>query len=105
VQPPTGISWIATGKGLLQIQQPYRHSRLHPNLENPATVNSVDAESDGVLWLGTSATGSCVITVSDSTKTVFHMGNGLVSNAVHDLSIDKTGGIPVGGHQRGPSRA
>jgi ligand-binding sensor domain-containing protein len=87
-----GISWIATGKGL------YKYNSLTgildsiPTSKIPATVNSVDAESDGVLWLGTSADGIMRYTVSDSTKTVFNMGNGLVSNAVHDLSIDKTGG-------------
>ena len=87
-----GVTWIATGKGL------YKYNSLTgildsiPTSKIPATVTSVDAENDNVLWLGTSADGIMRYTVSDSTKTVFNMGNGLVSNAVNDLSIDKTGG-------------
>jgi sugar lactone lactonase YvrE len=88
----SGVTWIATGKGL------YKYNSLTgildsiPTSKIPATVTSVDAENDNVLWLGTSADGIIRYTVSDSTKTTFNMGNGLVSNAVNDLSIDKTGG-------------
>jgi ligand-binding sensor domain-containing protein len=87
-----GISWIATGKGLYKYNSLTEVLDSIPTSKIPATVTSVDAENDGVLWLGTSADGIMRYTVSDSTKTVFNMGNGLVSNAVNDLSIDKTGG-------------
>ena len=42
--------------------------------------------------MGTSADGIIRYTVSDSAKITFNTGNGLVSNSVNDLSIDKTSG-------------
>lgn len=87
-----GITWIVTGKGLYKYNSAANSLDSLPTSKIPATVNSVDAETDGILWLGTSADGIIRYTLSDSTKTAFSMSNGLVSNSVNDLSIDKTGG-------------
>ena len=87
-----GVTWIATAKGLYKYNSVAEALDSIPTSVVPATINSVQAESDGLLWLGTSADGIIRYTVSDSTKITFNMGNGLVSNSVNDLSIDKTGG-------------
>jgi Two component regulator propeller. len=87
-----GITWIVTEKGLYKYNSDADVLDSLPTSKIPATINCIDAESDGLLWLGTSADGIIRYTVSDSTKTTFSMSNGLVSNSVNDLSIDKAGG-------------
>jgi len=81
------------GKGSLQIQQPYRHSRLHPNLENsrPPLTPSTE-ESDGVYGWARRRTGSCVIRFPTVQKPFSIWATVWFQHAVHDLSIDKTGG-------------
>lgn len=87
-----GVTWIATGKGLYKYNSSTNVLDSMPTSKIPATTNSIEAESDGVLWLGTSADGIIRYSVSDSAKTIFNTSIGLVSNSIKDLSIDKTGG-------------
>jgi ligand-binding sensor domain-containing protein len=87
---PAGATWIATGKGL------YRYGRSDGSLALNSTVQTaitcVEAEDERVLWLGTSNAGLIRYDLLKDVKTVLDRSNGLVSNAVNDLSIDKKGG-------------
>ena len=89
---PSGVTWIATAKGLYKYNSDANTLDSIPTSKIPVTINSVVVESEGILWLGTSADGLIRYSVSDSVKTVFNMTNGLVSNSVNDVTIDKKNG-------------
>jgi Two component regulator propeller len=88
----SGTTWIATSKGLYKYDSDAKTLDSIPTSKIPVTVNSVVAESEGILWLGTSADGLIRYSVSDSVKTIFNMTNGLVSNFILDVNIDKKNG-------------
>jgi ligand-binding sensor domain-containing protein len=85
-----GISWIATGKGL------YRYKSDKDSLVSisdiQTSINSITAENDHVLWLGTPSDGLIRYDLSKGEKNVIDMSKGLVSNSVKDLSIDHKAG-------------
>ncbi len=87
-----GVTWIATQLGLYKYNSTTEVLDSIPTSKVPATINCVAAESDDLLWLGTSSDGIMRYTVSDSSVVIFNMGNGLVSNSINNLNIDKTGG-------------
>ena len=89
---PSGATWIATPKGLYKYNSDANRLDSIPTSKVPVTINSVAAESEGCLWLGTSADGLIRYSVSDSVKTIFNMTNGLVSNSILDVNIDKKNG-------------
>jgi ligand-binding sensor domain-containing protein len=89
---PSGTIWIATKKGLYKYNSDANTLDSIPTAKVPVTVNSVAAESEGVLWLGTSADGLIRYSISDSVTTIFNMTNGLASNNVNDVTIDKKNG-------------
>jgi streptogramin lyase len=97
-----GITWIATGSGL------YKYNSVKDSLTADTVVKSaiscIAAETDLILWLGTSGSGLIRYDVAkDSTKTI-DMTTGLVSNSVTDLSIDRNNGYLWIGTSAGLSR-
>ncbi len=99
---PDALTWIATSKGLLR----YRSGSSSPVLNSTVqtALTCVQAENENVLWLGTSSAGLIRYDVQKDSKTILDMSNGLVSNAVNSLSIDKKGGYLWVGTTDGLSR-
>jgi sugar lactone lactonase YvrE len=86
-----GNTWISAGSGV------YKYNSVTNSISRISTiqtaVTSIAAETDSILWLGTSGSGLLRYdTGKDSVKTI-DMVNGLVSNTVNDITIDKSKGI------------
>jgi ligand-binding sensor domain-containing protein len=86
---PDGITWIATGKGLYRYQSDSNTIRL-TSVQKP--VNSVAAENERIVWLGTPSDGLIRYDVVKEDTMTVGINSGLVSNSVTDLSIDHKGG-------------
>jgi ligand-binding sensor domain-containing protein len=99
---PDSTTWIATSKGLFKYIS--GSGALTPDATIQTAITSVTAENENVLWLGTSSAGLIRYEVGKNAKTIFDRGNGLVSNAVNSLSIDKKGGYLWIGTEEGISR-
>jgi len=86
--------WIATSSGLYRAPAG-ASADLAPRLDRRITklLSSMEVESDSILWLGTVGDGLIRYNPVDSTQTVYTEANGLVSNAVSDLSIDRERGV------------
>jgi hypothetical protein len=67
-------------------------------------VRAVEMEDDRILWLGTVDSGLIRYDLSNSTKTVINETQGLLSNHVWDLSLDRKNGYLWIASERGVSR-
>ena len=86
----SGATYISAGKVL------YKYTTTGNALAAIATIQNsitgVAAETDSLIWLGTSDGLVRYDAGKDSMKTI-DMTNGLISNAVKDISIDKKNGF------------
>jgi len=83
----SGITLIATGKGLLQFDpQSGDVSAVDSTLRS---IKAIEAESENILWLGTQDNGLIKFNTIDKVKEYFSADDGLVSDNVIDLAVDK----------------
>jgi hypothetical protein len=102
-------AWIASSRGLLKWKP---GGELTVVEDVPRDVTAVEAESAGILWLGTAGGGLVRYDRFDtglygdrdgSTKT-FTTENGLVHNAVRSIALDRTRGHLWVGAEQGASQ-
>lgn len=55
-------------------------------------VRTIEAESDSVVWIGTSGDGLTRYDVTSKDHSTFTIANGLISNEIKDISFDKKNG-------------
>ena len=67
-------------------------------------VRAVELEDEGVMWLGTIDSGLIRYDLSNNSKTVINEIQGLLSNHIWDLSIDRANGYLWIASERGVSR-
>jgi ligand-binding sensor domain-containing protein len=84
-----GITWIATHKGLFAYVS--GEDSLH-FISDTTVFTSVAAESDSVIWIGTQDNGLMRYSPASRTMTSIGKSEGLISNTVNDLSIDRKNG-------------
>ena len=86
---PNGISWIVTNKGLYSYTS--GEDSLH-FISDTATFSSVAVECDSVIWLGTTGSGLMRYSTVSGTLSTIETSEGLISNTINDLSIDRKNG-------------
>jgi ligand-binding sensor domain-containing protein len=89
-------TWIATSQGLLRYDPVA--GELHKIDGFPSTLRCIEAESDTILWFGTESGGLLrYVPVGDtlipSELTTITVSDGLVSNNINDINIDRTAGV------------
>jgi ligand-binding sensor domain-containing protein len=92
---PDGSTWVATAQGLYR----YEGSTGMQKVEGfPTNITCMEAESDTILWFGTLSNGLIRYVPSGDTlhmedTTMVDVADGLISNIVTDMSLDKTRGL------------
>jgi len=90
-----GVTWIATGNGLYKYRSAYAStdSALMHISSLKGAITGVASETESVIWLGTFDKGLLRYDADKDSLKIVDMTSGLVSNAIKDISIDKTNGF------------
>ena len=110
-EPKTGYLWMVTNSALVYWDQDENDLKtpLSTNGLNGASYTSIDVDSRGNLWVGTTAQGVYRLTprtTSPDTLSVLHFTSrhGLLSDRIQDVAIDTVLGMVWFAHENGITR-
>lgn len=110
-EPKTGYLWMVTNSSLVYWDQDENDLKtpLSTNGLNGASYTSIDVDSRGNLWVGTTAQGVYRLTprtTSPDTLSVLHFTSrhGLLSDRIQDVAIDTVLGMVWFAHENGITR-
>jgi hypothetical protein len=98
---PGGRIWAATLNGVYRSNTAYGFDKVDTlNVE----ARTIAAEDDSTIWIGTASAGVIQFKAGTGESRAYTMSNGLISNTVNSLSLDKKAGSLWIGTDNGVSK-